>query len=90
MEARLSESGSMADSPGLKHEVKAVIIRQHGRQSRAKTRRKGLSESGSMADSPGLKHEVKAVIIRQHGRQSRAKMSRKGCHYQAAWQKVQG
>jgi hypothetical protein len=36
MEAKLSESGSMADSPGLKHGSKAIIIRQHGRKSRLK------------------------------------------------------
>jgi hypothetical protein len=40
MEERLSESGGMADSPGLKHGGKAVRIRQLGRQSRAKTWRK--------------------------------------------------
>jgi hypothetical protein len=37
MEERLSESGSMADSPELKHGGYAVRIRKHGRQSRAET-----------------------------------------------------
>ncbi len=41
MEARLSESGSMADSPGQKQGIKTVIIRQHGRKSRAETWKQG-------------------------------------------------
>ncbi len=48
MEAGLSESGSMADSPGLKHGGKAVIIRQHGRQSRAKTMSKGCHNQAAL------------------------------------------
>ncbi len=47
MEARLSESDSQADSPGLKHVGKAVRIRQHGRQSRAETWRKGCQNQAA-------------------------------------------
>ncbi len=47
MEAKLSESGSMADSPGLKHGGKAIRIRQHGRKSRDETWKQGYQNQAA-------------------------------------------
>ncbi len=47
MEARLSESGSMADSPGLKHVGKAIRIRQHGGHARTETWRQSYQNQAA-------------------------------------------